>query len=78
MKAINHTTQEVVYFNSMYAVQQHLGIKAGIVKMICEGTNNCKTGISKIHGRRYKFDYVCEEDMPGDYKKNQLISAQES
>ena len=37
MKAINQTTQEAVYFNSMYAVQQHLGINAGIVKMICEG-----------------------------------------
>ena len=41
--AINQTTQEVAYFNSMHALQQHLGINAGIVKMVCEGINNCKT-----------------------------------
>ena len=55
VKAINQTRQEAVYFNSMYAVQQHLGIYAGIVKMICEGINNCKTGISKTDGHYYKF-----------------------
>ena len=43
VKAINQTTQEVAYFNSMHAVQQHLGINAGIVKMVCEGITNCKT-----------------------------------
>ena len=50
---INQTTQGVVYFNSMYAIQQHLGINAGIVKMVCEGLNNCKTGISKKDGHHY-------------------------
>lgn len=50
MKAINQTTQEAVYINSMYAVQQHLGINGGIVKMVCEGINNRKTGISKMDG----------------------------
>ena len=69
VKAINQTTQQAVYFNSTYAVQQHLGLYAGIVKMISKGINNCKTGISKIHGHYYKFEYVCEEDMPVDYKK---------
>ena len=70
MKAINQTTQEAVYINSMYAVQQHLGIKGGIVKMVCEGINNCKTGISKMDGHYYKFEYVFEEDMPVEYKKS--------
>ena len=40
VKAIDQTTQEVVYFNGMYPIQQHLGINAGIVKMVCEGINN--------------------------------------
>ena len=34
----------------MYAIQQYLGINAGIVKMVCEGINRCKTGISKKNG----------------------------
>ena len=37
MKATNINTQEVSYFSSMYAVQQHLGINAGVVEMVCEG-----------------------------------------
>ena len=47
VKATNSDTNEVSYYNSMYAIHQHLGINAGIVKMVCEGINNCKTGISK-------------------------------
>ena len=45
VKAINQTTQEATYYNSMYAVQQHLGVDAAIVKMVCEELNNCKSGI---------------------------------
>ena len=41
----------------MHAVQQHLGINAGIVKMVCEGINNRKTDISRIDGHHYKFEY---------------------
>ena len=47
----------MAYFKSMHAVQQHLGINAGIVKMVCEGINNSKTGISRIDGHHYKFEY---------------------
>ena len=47
----------------MYAVQQNLGINAGIVKMVCECTNHCKTGISKKNGISYKFEYVDKEDI---------------
>ena len=39
VKATNKNTNEVTYYNSMYAVQQHLGINVGIVKMVCEGIN---------------------------------------
>ena len=70
VKATNSDTNEVSYYNSMYAVHQHLGINAGIVKMICEGINYCKTGISKIDNHSYKFEYVNEQDMPVNYKKS--------
>ena len=42
----------------------------GIVKMVCEGINNCKTGISKQDNCHYKFEYVNEQDMPDDHKKS--------
>ena len=70
MKAVNCDTKEVTYYNSMYAVQQHLGINAGIVKMICEKINNCKTGISKKDGCNYKFEYVEKNDLLDNYKKS--------
>ena len=54
----------------MYAVQQHIGVNAGIVKMVCEGLNNCKSGVSKKDGHSYRFEYVKKNDMPGDYKKS--------
>ena len=70
VKATDCETNEVTHYNSMYAVQQHLQINAGIVKMVCEGINNCKTGISKKDNHSYKFEYVNEQDMPADYKKS--------
>ena len=73
VKATNCKTNEVTHYNSMYAVQQHLGINAGIVKMVCEEINDCKTGISKIDNHSYKFEYVNEQDMPADYKKSANI-----
>ena len=54
----------------MYAVQQHLQINAGIVKMVCEGINNCKSGISKKDGYSYRFEYVEKENMPDNYFKS--------
>ena len=70
VKATNTDTNEVSYYNSMYAVHQHLGINVGIVKMVCEGINNCKTGISKQDNCHYKFEYVKKEEMPDDHKKS--------
>ena len=70
VKAINNDTNEVSYYNSMYAVQQHLGTNVCIVKMVCEGLNNCKSGISKKNGNSFKFEYVRKEDMPDDYMKS--------
>ena len=73
VKAINKNTNEVSYYNSMYAINQHLGINAGIVKMVCEGTNNCKSGISKKDGDSYTFEYIKKEDLPDNYKKSSNI-----
>ena len=70
VKAIDCETKEVSYYNSMFAIQQHLGINAGVVKMVCEKINGCKTGISKIDNHSYKFEYVDKRDMPDNYKKS--------
>ena len=70
VKAINIETNEVLYFNSMYSIKQHLGINPGTVKMVCEGLNGCKSGISKKDGKSYKFEYVKKEDMPDNFLKS--------
>ena len=58
----------------MYAVQQHLQISAGIVKMVCEGLNGCKSGISKKDGHsRYRFQYIKQDDLPDNYIKSSNI-----
>ena len=76
VKATNTNTNEVSYYNSLYAVQQHHGINAGIVKMVCENLNRCKTGVSKKDNHHYKFQYVKKEDMPENYKKSANIRPQ--
>ena len=73
VKATNQNTNEATYFESLYAVNQHLGINAGIVKMVCEGLNNCKSGISKKDGHSYTFEYIKKDDLPNDYKKSANI-----
>ena len=71
--ATNIETNEVSYYNSFFATNQHLGINVGIVSMCCQGINYVKSGISKKDGQRYKFDYVKREDMPDDCKKSANI-----
>ena len=70
VKATNKNTGEVSYYNTMYAVQQHIGINVGIVKMVCESLNNCKSGVSKKDGHSYTFEYIKEDDLPNNYKKS--------
>ena len=55
VKAVNQTNNKTTCFYSMYAVQKQLCINVGVVKMACEGINNCKSGISKLNGDRYRF-----------------------
>ena len=76
VKAINKTTNEVSYFNSLHAVNQHLNINVGIVKMCCEGLNNCKSGKSKKDGHSYTFEYIKEEDLPDNHFKSANIRPQ--
>ena len=73
VKATNKNTNEVTYYNSMSAIQQHIGINAGIVKMVCEGLNHCKSGKSKKDGHSYTFEYIKQDDLPDDCKKSANI-----
>ena len=70
VKATNINTNEESYYYSMYSINQHLGINAGIVKMVCEGINNCKSGISKKDGNSYTFQYIKQDELPDNYKKS--------
>ena len=70
VKATNIETNEVLYFDSFYAVNQHLQTNSGSVKNVCDSINGCKLGISKKDGKSYKFEYVKKEDMPDDYLKS--------
>ena len=54
----------------MSAVQQHIGINAGIVKMVCESINGYKSGVSKKDGNSYTFQYIKQDDLPDNYKKS--------
>ena len=73
VKAINKTTGEKTYCNSLYSIKQHLGINAGLVKMVAEGLNYCKSARSKIDGYSYTFEYIKKEDLPDNYKKSANI-----
>lgn len=58
VKATYCDTNEENIFNSMFAVQQHLGNNAGTVKMACEGLNYVKSGKSKKDNCKYNFKYI--------------------
>jgi hypothetical protein len=70
VRAVNCNDNMESFYNSLYAVNQHLGINAGIVKMACEGLNHVKSVISKKDGFRYKFNYISKEELPENYKKS--------
>lgn len=46
-------------------------INAGIVKMVCEQKNGCKTGISKKDCQSYKFQYINKKDLPDNFIKSE-------
>jgi hypothetical protein len=73
VRAVNYNDDTESFYNSLHAVNQHLGINAGIVKMVCEGLNGCKSGISKVDGCKYTFNYISKEELPEDHKKSANI-----
>lgn len=58
VKAVNIATGEITEHKSLYNVHKVLKVNAGIVKMCCEGINNCKTGKSKLNNQKYSFSYI--------------------
>ena len=58
--AINQNTNEVKFYDSLYAVELDLGIDISAVDNIFEGDHKCKSGNS------YKFDMIEPKDLPDD------------
>lgn len=58
VKAINFSTKEETHYKSMSAAEKQLGIDAGTIRKVSERINYRKTGISKVDGQRYTFEYV--------------------
>ena len=54
VKAIN----EEHYFPSLYSVEKNLGVNCGILKMVCEGLNCCKSGRSKVDDYWDRSEYL--------------------
>mgnify|MGYP001796519334 CR=1 FL=1 len=85
IKAINIANKEELYFNTISAVQQNLGINAGVIKNVCESNNYYKTGKSKINNNIYNFHYIKREDLPESHirctrtglKRTRLLTKEE-
>ena len=56
VKAINLETNEISYYNSLYAAHKHLSINPGIISFCCQGIR--KSSTSKKNGCRYVFEYA--------------------
>ena len=70
VKGTNKETNEVSYYYSMYAVQQHLEIQSRAVMMVCDGIT--KSALSKKDNCRYTFEYV-EKNLHVNYIKSKNI-----
>ena len=85
VKAVNIANKEELYFNTISAAQQNLGINSGVIKNVCECKNYCKTGKSKLNNNIYKFYYIKKEDLPESYicctrtgpKRTRLLTKEE-
>ena len=64
IKATCTNTDEVSYYKSLYSAGKILNINPGVIKMVCEVLNNCKSGISKKDGHRYIFEYIKADELP--------------
>lgn len=70
VKAINKDTDEVLFFNSMHAAGQHLGLSVSSVKRISEGLYGLKSSMSEKNSCSYTFEYIKEEDLPSNHIKS--------
>lgn len=68
IKATCLETGEFTIYPSLYQCQKDLQINSGIIKMVCEKKNRCKTGKSKKDNKKYKFEYT--QDLPQDNTKH--------
>ena len=59
--AINLTTNENRFFNSIYQASKTLQINAGSIKLISDGKR--KTAKSKLNGNKYSFKYANPNDL---------------
>ena len=62
VKVIDTVTNKVEICPSLYSAGILSGINCGIIKMCCEKTNRCISGISKINNHKYTFEYT--DDKP--------------
>ena len=77
--------EEITYYNSQYAAQENLIINAGLIKMIAENINNCKSAFSKNDNNQYTFQYINEDQLRENYisssktgpKRQKLLTEEE-
>ena len=66
-KAVGATTNEVYYFNSMYACARFLGCNHTWVSQSCNDPTGKADVLSKINRRLYHCYFVKPEDMPENF-----------
>jgi len=70
VKAINQSTKEILYFNSIYCCSQYLDINHATIQRVCDGVEYRKSGISKKDKQKYTFEYAKKDNMPENYIKS--------
>ena len=64
VKVVGVDTNEVYYFNSMFAAAQYLGCYPCWITWACDDPTGKKDVLSKINRRLYHCYYVKPEDLP--------------
>ena len=70
IKATNQDDGSVSYYHSLYAVNKHLHINPGVVKLICEGR---QVSATSTLNNCFTFQYINRDDMPSDSIKSRDI-----
>ena len=61
VKIIDTVTLKIEICPSLYSAAMFSGVNCGIIKMCCDKTNKCKSGISKLNNHKYTFEYTNEK-----------------